>query len=462
VNNAQRLGEDSITSLLWRFSIPAVVGMLVHALYNVVDRIFIGRAVGSVGIAGISVAFPMMIIIMAFGMLIGIGANSLISIRLGEQRKAEAEKVLGNAIVLFLIISLTLTALGLVFITPILKLFGASAEILPYSRDYLRIILMGSVFQTVGFGMNNFIRGEGNPKIAMFTMLIGGFLNMILDPIFIFGLGMGIKGAAIATVISQAVSSLWVLSYFLGSRSLLKVRLQNFRLERRIVTGIVAIGSAPFAMQLASSVIISLFNHQLRIYGGTVAISVMGILFSIFMLIMMPVIGISQGAQPIIGYNYGARNFSRVIKTVRLAAIAASSVTLIGFILGMVFPSWIISVFNREDTALIALGPHAMRMFFMMLPIIGFQVVSSNYFQAVGKPRQAILLSLSRQVFLLIPALLILPRFLGLNGVWLAGPVSDLGSALLTGVLLFYELRYLVSETHARVMADKMSALSSE
>ena len=454
MNNAQRLGEDSIKSLLWKFSIPAIVGMLVHALYNVVDRIFIGRAVGSIGIAGISVAFPMMIIMMAFGMLIGIGANSLISIRLGQQRKAEAEKVLGNACVLFVIISFALTVLGLVFITPILKLFGASAEILPYSRDYLRIILLGSVFQSIGFGMNNFIRGEGNPKIAMFTMLIGGFLNMILDPIFIFGLGMGIKGAAIATVISQAVSSLWVLSYFLGSRSLLKVHLRNFRLEQRIVTGIMAVGSAPFAMQLASSVIISLFNHQLRIYGGTVAISVMGILFSIFMLIMMPVIGISQGAQPIIGYNYGARNFDRVIKTVRLAAVAATSVTLTGFILGMVFPSCIISAFNTKDTALIALGAHAMRIFFIMLPVIGFQIVSSNYFQAVGKPRQAILLSLSRQVFLLIPSLLILPGFMGLNGVWLAGPVSDLGSALLTGVFLFRELQYLIRESQARVTQE--------
>jgi Na+-driven multidrug efflux pump len=209
------------------------------------------------------------------------------------------------------------------------------------------------------------------------------------------------------------------------------------------VTGIVAIGSAPFAMQLASSVIISLFNHQLRIYGGTVAISVMGILFSIFMLIMMPVIGISQGAQPIIGYNYGAGNFSRVIKTVRLAAVAATCVTLSGFILSMMFPSWIISVFNREDPALIALGAHAMRIFFIMLPVIGFQIVSSNYFQAVGKARHALLLSMSRQILLLIPALLILPRFFGINGVWMAIPVSDAGTLLMTGTLVFVEMRHL-------------------
>lgn len=449
-NNAQRLGEDNITALLWKFSVPAIVGMLVHALYNVVDRIFIGHAVGAVGIAGISIAFPMMVILMAFGMLIGLGANSLISIRLGEQRKDAAEKVLGNAFVLFMIISVVLTVLGLVFITPILKVFGAGEEVLPYSIDYLRIILLGSVFQHIGFGMNNFIRGEGNPKTAMSTMLIGGFLNMILDPIFIFWLDMGIKGAAIATVISQAVSSILVLRYFLGNRSFLKIHMRNFRIDLHIVTRIMAVGSAPFAMQMASSVVTSIINQQLRIYGGTVAISVMGIIFSVFMLIMMPVIGISQGAQPIIGYNYGARNYGRVIKTVKMAVIAATCVNLIGFVIAMVFPSWIICLFNSEDAALIGLGSHAIRIFFIMLPVIGFQVVSSNYFQAVGKPRQAIWLSLLRQVLLLIPALVILPPVMGLDGVWWAGPVSDFGSAMLTGVFIFHELRYLLKETHMR------------
>jgi len=457
VTHAQQLGEKGIARLLWKFSIPAIVGMLVHALYNVVDRIFIGHAVGSIGIAGISVAFPMMIILMAFGMLIGFGANSLISIRLGQQRRDEAQKVLGNALVLFLIVSAVLTMSGLMFTTPILKVFGASAEILPYSRDYLRIILLGTIFQSIGFGMNNFIRGEGNPRIAMITMLIGAILNMILDPIFIFGFSMGIKGAAIATVLSQAVTSVWVLSYFLGGKSLLKIHRYNFRLDPHIVRSILAVGSAPFAMQLTSSVIISLVNHQLRIYGGTVAISVMGIMFSILMLILMPVIGISQGAQPIIGYNYGAKNFDRVIKTVRLAAVWASGVTLAGFFMAMIFPTWIISLFNRNDPGLPIMGSHAMRVFLMFLPIIGFQIVCANYFQAVGKPRQAILLNLSRQVFLLIPALLILPLFFGLDGVWLAGPFSDLGASLLTGLLMVYEIRFLKTETRRKELYGDMS-----
>ena len=443
MERARQMGEQGIAGLLWRFSLPAVVGMLVHALYNVVDRIFIGRAVGSVGIAGISVAFPMMIILMAFGMLVGLGATTLISIRLGQQKREEAETVMGNALVLFIIVSAVLTILGLAFITPILLMFGASADILPYSREYLRIILLGTIFQCIGFGMNNFIRGEGNPNKAMSTMLIGAFLNILLDPIFIFWFDMGIRGAAIATVISQACSSALVLWYFLGGRSLLRIRARAFKLKKRIVLDIMAIGSAPFAMQLAASVVISLFNHQLRIYGGTTALSAMGIIFSILMLILMPVVGISQGAQPIIGYNYGAGNFGRVIRTLRLAALVATGVTLAGFIVAMLFPTLIISAFSGNDSELITMGSHALRLFFVMLPVIGFQIVGANYFQAVGKARQAIFLNLSRQVLLLIPALLILPGFLGLNGVWLAGPVSDLGAALLTGTCLIWEIQFL-------------------
>lgn len=443
MDRARQMGEQGIAGLLWRFSLPAVVGMLVQALYNVVDRIFIGRAVGSVGIAGISVAFPMMIILMAFGMLVGIGATSLISIRLGQQRKEEAETVMGNALVLFVIISAVLTVLGLAFTTPILLMFGAGADVLPYSREYLRIILLGTIFQCIGFGMNNFIRGEGNPNKAMSTMLIGAGLNILLDPIFIFWLDMGIQGAAIATVISQACSSALVLWYFLRGGSVLRIRARAFNLQKRIVLDIMAIGSAPFAMQIASSVVISLFNHQLRIYGGTTALSAMGIIFSIMMLILMPVVGISQGAQPIIGYNYGAGNFGRVIRTIRLAALVATEVTLVGFVLAMLFPEQIIAAFSGREAELIAMGGRALRLFFIMLPAVGFQIVGANYFQAVGKARQAIFLNLSRQVLLLIPALLILPGFLGLNGVWLAGPVSDLGSAILTGTCLYWEIQFL-------------------
>jgi putative MATE family efflux protein len=460
MDRARRLGEHGIAPLLWRFSLPAVVGMLVHALYNVVDRAFIGWAVGAPGIAGISVAFPMMMVLMSFGMLIGIGANSLISIRLGQKRREDAERVMGNAFVLFVLVSITLSVLGLVFVEPILFMFGADAEILPYSRAYLEIILLGTVFQSIGLGMNNFIRGEGNPNRAMSTMVAGAVLNVILDPVFIFGFDMGIRGAAIATVISLAVSSALVMWYFLGGTSLLKLRPGFFRLERRIVADIAAVGSAPFAMQIASSVIVTLFNHQLRIHGGTQALAVMGIMFSILMLVLMPVVGISQGAQPIIGYNYGAGSFLRVIRTVRLASLVATGVTLGGFVIAMLFSPLIMAAFSGGDAGLVAMGGYAMRVFFLMLPVIGAQIVGANYYQAVGKPRQAIFLNLTRQVLLLIPALLLLPAFFGLTGVWLAGPISDLGAFLVTGTFVYREMRRLKQRAEAEPEPMPLAASS--
>ncbi len=443
MDRAKLLGEENIGKLLLKFSIPAIVGMIVNALYNIVDRIFIGNFVDSLGLAGITIAFPIMIILMAFAMLIGVGATSLISIRLGENKKEEAELILGNAMVLFVIFSISISILGLIFLDPILKLFGASPQVLPYSREYLSIILFGAVFQTIGFGMNNFIRAEGNPKRAMSTMLIGAILNTILDPIFIIVFNMGIKGAALATIISQLVSAIWVLSYFFGKRSSLVVRKENWRLELPIVKGILAIGSAPFAMQVAASGITTLLNHSLKTYGGDLAISAYGAINSFATILLMPIFGINQGAQPIIGFNYGAKKYDRVKKTLLLAIIAATSVTIIGFIVTRIFPTQLVALFNRKDKELIGIGANGMKIFFTMLPLIGFQIVSSNYFQATGKPKQSMLLSLSRQVLILIPAILILPRFFGLNGVWMAGPTSDFFASLLTGAFILYELKNL-------------------
>lgn len=442
MNRSKQLGEDKVLSLLWRFSIPAIIGMLVNALYNVVDRVFIGQGVGNEAIAGIAVSFPLTIVLMAFGMLVGIGGTSLISIRLGEQKKDEAERILGNALVLLITISLTLSILGSIFMNRLLLIFGASPVTLPYAQDYLRVILFGAVFQSVGFGLNNMIRADGSPKIAMFTMLIGGILNTILDPIFIFVFKMGIAGAAWATIISQAVSAIWVLSYFLGGRSMLKIHRHNLRLQYKIVKNIFAIGVAPFSMQIVASVLTVIMNKSLALYGGDLAISAMGIINSIAMLIMMPIFGINQGAQPIIGYNYGAKQYDRVKLTLRYAITAATSIVMVGFVVAKLFPEQLIMAFNR-DPELVALGARAMRIFLTMLPIIGFQVVGANYFQAVGKPKAAMFLSLSRQMVFLIPALLILPRYFALDGVFMAGPVSDLLSSLVTGLWLWREVRHL-------------------
>lgn len=443
MDRSTQLGQASIPRLLLKFAIPAIVGMMAQALYNLIDRVFVGHALGSQGIAGTTVAFPFMLIVLAFGMLIGFGGTALISIRLGEKKKAEAEQVLGNTIVLLLVASALITFLGLFWLDDILLLFGASEATLPYARDYLRIIVLGTVFQMFAFGLNAAIRGEGNPKTAMLSMLISVLLNFILAPIFIFRFSWGMQGAALATVISQAVTAAWVVGYFLGGKSILRLHARSLQLKGGICWQILAFGSPPCAMQLAASILQSILNHQLGHYGGDVAISVMGILYAMLMMVAMPVFGLNQGAQPIIGYNYGARQFARVKRTLEIAILAATSLMLVGFGVMMIFPAEVIGLFSGKDRALLALGPHAIRLSTLMLPLVGFQIVSASYFQAIGKPMMAMLLMLSRQVLLLIPAALILPCFFKLDGVWIALPTSDFVASLLTGICLLAELREL-------------------
>lgn len=443
MDRAKEMGEGNIPRLLLKFSIPGIIGMLVNALYNIVDRIFVGRGVDSLAIAGITIGFPIMLITMAFTMLIGIGATSLISIRLGEKKKEEAELILGNAIVLLVIVAIVFSGLSLLFMDPLLQKLGASNIVLPYASQYLRIILLGTVLMSLGFGMNNFIRAEGNPRIAMYTMLIGAIANIALDYLFIFIFHWGIQGAAIATVIAQAISAVWVVYYFLGGQSVLKIHRKNFRLDYSIVAKVVAVGFPMFAMQLVNSLQQTILNKSLSIYGGDLAISVMGIIFSVTTILLMPVIGINQGAQPIIGFNYGAKQYERVKETLKLAIIAATVIVLIGFFITRLFPVQIISMFSKDDMELIRLGTHGLLVTCMLLPIVGFQIVGSSYFQAIGKPKQATILTLSRQLLLFIPALLILPRFLGLEGIWRTLPVADLGSFILTGIWLANELKNL-------------------
>lgn len=442
-DTSKQLGEENITTLLIKFSIPAIVGMLVNAFYNVIDRIFVGNAVGSLGIAAITVAFPVMLIIMAFSMLIGLGASTLISLKLGQQKKEEAEMILGNAAVLSTIIAIVISISSLIYIKPLLRICGASEAVLPYAIDFVSIILIGAIFSMVSMGMNNCIRSEGNPKMAMYTMLIGAILNIILNPIFIFIFNWGIKGSALATVVANIVSATWVLWYFLGGKSSLKFRTSNFRVRKDIALQIMAIGAAPFAMQLAASLFNVILNTSLNTYGGDIAVSGMGIVSSILTLFLMPLFGINQGLQPIIGYNYGARKFFRVKDALRKGIIAAVSIASIGFIITRLFPVPIVSLFTKNDTALIAFGVKAMKINLIFMPIIGFQVVASNYFQATGKPVHATLLGLSRQVLILIPAILILPRFFGIDGVLAAGPVADFLSAIITGTVLMLDLRKL-------------------
>jgi putative MATE family efflux protein len=439
------MGTGKISRLILKFSLPAIAGMMVQATYNVVDRIYIGNGVGPLGIAAATVSFPLMLIMMAFGMLVGIGGAAALSIALGEGKKGFATTILGNSFTLLLIVSALIMGFGLAFLDPLLHLFGANEAILPYARDYMRIILFGVLVNQIGFGMNNFIRGEGNPRVAMLTMLIGAGLNIILDPIFIFVLDMGIRGAALATVLSQTVSSIWVLSYFLGSKSVISISIPALRLRKKAVLRILSIGSAPFIMQLTSSVLNIVLNNQLQRYGGYLAISSVGIIYSILMFILMPIFGLNQGAQPLIGYNFGAGRFDRVKEATRIAMLMASSITCTGFLAAQLFPEALVSFFAPGNQELLEMAVPAMRRFFMMVPLIGFQIVASNYFQATGRPKQAAILSLTRQVLFLIPLILFLPYFFGLQGIWFAPPISDLFSALVTGLFFFTDVRRLTA-----------------
>ncbi len=442
MDDRNSLGRKNIGTLIWDFSVPAITGMLVNALYNVVDSIFVGHGVGPIGLAAVTIAFPVMILLMAFGMLVGVGATTLVSIRLGQKRTADAEKILGNAFLLAITFALSLSALFLLFLDPILTALGAGPDILPFSRDFTTIILAGSVFMFTGFGLNNIIRAEGNPRLAMLTMVMSALLNTILNPLFIFGLGLGIKGSALATVISQAVSAAWVISHFRSRRSFLKLRSVNILPDRRIIAKILVMGSSAFFMQIAASVVAGLFNNILMAYGGDTAVAAMGIINRVSLLVLMPLFGISQGTQPVIGYNYGAKNYGRVREAVVKGSLAATAVAITGFAVVQLLDAYIIRLFS-SDAALVSLGAGGLKVFMAMLPIIGFQIIGSAFFQAIGKPMHSLLLSMSRQLLILIPVLLVLPRFVGLQGVWLAGPISDFGSTLLTAVLVAVQLRIL-------------------
>ncbi|MDD3364360.1 MAG: MATE family efflux transporter [Syntrophomonas sp.] len=437
-----QLGEKKVSHLLWQFSVPAIVGMLANSLYMIINRLFVGNVVGADAISGMSVTMPISFILMAFGMLVGIGAGSLISIRLGEQKKEEAEQILGNGLTLLLIIAVVLSGGLLLCLDFLLTNFGASPNILPYGRQFISIILLGSVFQFISFGLGATIRSEGNPRISMNIMLVNAGLNIVLDYIFVYVLGLGMPGTAVATIISQAFSAMLVIRHFLGPASVLKLRLKNLRLRRHFIVAIFAIGMAPFSMQLIASVISIIFNQGLANYGGDSAIGAFGIINTLTMFILMPIFGINQGAQPIIGYNYGAKNYNRVKETFMQAIIWATVIVTGGFILIQVFAAPLMGAFSSDED-LLRIGTHGMRIFLLLLPVVGFQIVSANFFQAIGQALTSMILSMLRQVILLIPLLLILPRFLGLNGIWYASPASDLMASIVTAIVLFVKLRQL-------------------
>ena len=445
------LGEEKITTLLRRYSVPAIIGMVVNALYNVVDSIFVGQGVGEVGLVAVTLAFPLMVILMAVGMFVGLGAAAMVSIRLGQKDKDGAELILGNAVLLIIVLVLLTTAVSLAFLDPLLILLGATPEVLPYARDFSTIILGGSIFMHVSFGINNLIRAQGDPNTALKTMLIAALLNTALNPLFIFVFHMGIKGSAWATVASQAVATIWVMSYFIRGVGTMRLKRKNLSLRREIIAAIARIGMAPFLLQASASLVMVILNYQLLAYGGVLAVAAFGIVNRVLMLSLMPVMGISQGAQPIIGYNFGAGKFPRVIEVVKIATMVATAFCCLSFLLILAFDEQIVRLFNG-NAELIRLGSTGLKTFLALLPIIGVQLIGANYFQAVGKAKYAIVFNLLRQIILLIPLIYILPNFWGLTGIWLAGPASDLVASLVTAWFMAREIKHL--EQRAKLRAQ--------
>lgn len=428
--------DKTLSSLLIKFSAPAVAGMFVNALFNIISRIYVGQDIGSLGIAAITVIFPLGLLYMAFSALIGIGTNALFSIRLGEKKYDEARLILGNGFILLILVAGMVMLSSIAFLEPLLRLCGADNEVLPYAKDYALLVSPGYFLFAVGVGMNHFIRSSGRPKTAMATQFIGAFINLVTAPVFIFGFKWGIKGAALATVSGQVVSSVWVLYCLTGKRGVYRLQWKNFKLRWDIAKAAIAIGFSQWAFQLASGVLNIILNHSLLKYGGNLAISAMGIAVSINTIVIMPLIGISQGAQPLIGYNYGARKFATAIQTLKMALRWGMLVTTVGFLVLQIFAVPIAALFDAHDRELIDLTARVIRIFNLFLPIIPLQLLTTSFFQAINQPLKAAFLSLSRQILLVIPLVLLLPLWWKLNGVFFAPALADLIATIISVVLL--------------------------
>lgn len=434
MNNPHLLGTERIGKLLLQYSIPAIISMTIVSLYNIIDSIFIGHGVGAMAIAGLAITFPLMNLAAAFGNLVSADGSTISSIRLGQKDMEGVNKVLGNTLMLCFINAVVFGGLAFIFLDDILRFFGASTDTLPYARDFMQIILLGTPITYTMIGLNHIMRATGHPKKAMLTSLATVVSNIILAPIFIFQFGWGIQGAALATVISQFIGTLWVLNHFLRRSNPIRLHRNFYRLERRIVGSIFSIGMSPFLMNVTACAIVILINNSLRHHGGDMAIGAYGIINRLLMLYVMIVIGLTMGMQPIVGYNFGARKLDRVKHTLRLSIIAGVCITSSGFVICELFPHAVASVFT-SDEALIGMAAHGLRICVAIFPLIGAQMVIGNFFQSIGKAKVSIFMSLTRQLIYLLPCLLVFPQFMGLDGVWASMPVSDF-FAFVTAVLI--------------------------
>ena len=429
------LGTEKIGKLLMKYAGPAIIAMTASSLYNMIDSIFIGHGVGPLAISGLAVTFPLMNLSAAFGSLVGVGASTIMSVLLGQKNYEVANKVLGNVVVLNMIIGLVFMSAALTFLDPILYFFGASENTIGYAREYMQVILYGNVVTHLYLGLNNLLRASGNPKMAMLLTIMTVILNAVLAPIFIFWIGMGIRGAALATVIAQLAALVIIIRYFSNQDRLLHFRKGIFRMDVRIARDSLSIGLAPFLMNSAACLVTLFINQQLKSYSGDLAIGAYGIVNRISFLFIMINMGLNQGMQPIAGYNYGARKYSRVKEVYGKTVKYATVVALIGFIVSIAVPHAAVSVFTSDDE-LIELAAKGLVLINLMLPLVGFQMVTSNLFQCLGMINKSIILSMSRQLLFLLPLLYIMPMFLGAKGVWISFPIADFLASLVTFIML--------------------------
>ena len=442
------LGTDSISKLLFRYAMPAIIAQVAASLYNIVDSIFVGQGVGPLAITGLALTMPMMNLSAAFGAMVGAGSAALTSIRLGQGNKAAAENILGNVVLLNVVLGMAIMVFGLVYIDELLYFFGASDQTLPYAREYMRIILYGNTITHLFHGLNNMLRVAGYPNKAMTITIISVMLNAVLDALFILGLDWGIAGSAWATVLSQTVSLVLLFAHFMRRDSFLRFRRGAFHFHWDLIKGITTIGMAPFMIQTCACVVVILVNTTLQRYGGDLSIGAYGIANRVAFLFTMVVLGFTQGMQPIVGYNYGARKYDRALKTMWLTVGWSVATTTLGFLVCEIFPHQVVGMFVSEDgsgdaTALIDASVKGLRILVAMLPIVGFNIVAGNFFQHIGKPKRAILLSVSRQMLFIVPLLFFLPPIYGVDGVWYAIPIADFVSTALAAVLLMLQIRKL-------------------
>ena len=434
------LGTKPVGRLLWQYALPAIVAMTASSLYNIIDRAMIGQVVGPEAIAGLGITFPFMNLSAAFGAAVGVGASTCISVKLGQKDYKTAENLLGNTVTLNLVVGFLFMVVCLVFLNPILRFFGASEVTLPYAREFMIVILLGNMITHMYFGMNAVLRAAGKPRHAMYATLFTVGMNIVLVVAFVWWLRWGIRGAALATITSQSMALCWQMWLFSDKRELLHLKRGIYRLKADLVRNIMAIGVSPFLMQTTSCVIVIFMNNQFVRYGGDMAVGAYSIANSMAMVFFMFVMGVTQGMQPIVGYNYGAQKFDRMLRCLWQAISVATAILLVGWLLAMLFPYQITRIFTTDAT-LLELSARGIRLDMLVFPIIASQAVITNFFQCIGKVKISIFLSLTRQLFMLLPLAYLLPMWWQLDGVWYSMPVSDFGSFAMTWPLLLWYLR---------------------